>query len=171
MGLNHFDILGIKPSPIINALELKKAFITKQRLVHPDTGVDTDDSQDLNAAYEILRTEEGALKSFLLMFVSEEELNKNLLPADFLMEMMELSDIIEDSRVSGGVNDKQEAEKSISNLKSKLEIEKQNLFSENSINIENSSNAISQINPWIVWYQKSRYYSRLRKNLDGFEEF
>ncbi len=171
MGLNHFDILGIKPSPIINASELKKAFIAKQRLVHPDTGDDTDDSQDLNAAYEILRTEEGAVKCFLLMFVSEEELNKNLLPADFLMEMMELSDIIEDSRVSGDVNDKQEAEKLISNLKSELEIEKQNLFLENSSNIENSSNAISQINPWIVWYQKSRYYSRLRKNLDGFEEF
>jgi hypothetical protein len=84
---------------------------------------------------------------------------------------MELSDIIEDSRVSGDVNDKQEAEKLISNLKSELEIEKQNLFLENSSNIENSSNAISQINPWIVWYQKARYYSRLRKNLDGFEEF
>jgi molecular chaperone HscB len=171
MGRNYFDILGIKPSPILSASELKKAFISKQRLVHPDTGDDTDTSQELNSAYEILRTEEGPVKSFLLMFIAEEELNKNLLPADFLMEMMEISDLIEDSRLSSNDAGRKQSDELLTNVKSELERDKNKLFSElSSAELENSTSFLSIIKPWIVWYQKYRYYTRLRKNLDGIIE-
>ena len=171
MGLNHFDILGIKPSPIINATELKRAFITKQRLVHPDTGDITDTSQELNAAYEILKTEDGPVKSFLLLHIAEDALNKNVLPSDFLMEMMELSDIIEESKLSEVGDDKKQADEILMRLKDDLEIEKHKLFS----NLTVLENEISNDRPiyldgWIVWYQKFRYYARLRKNLDGIVE-
>ena len=105
------------------------------------------------------------------MHIAEDALNKNVLPSDFLMEMMELSDIIEESKLSEVGDDKKQADEILMRLKDDLEIEKHKLFS----NLTVLENEISNDRPiyldgWIVWYQKFRYYARLRKNLYGIVE-
>lgn len=171
---NPFEIIGIVPSPVINISELKRAFIAKQREVHPDTGDDSDLSQELNSAYEILKTEEGSVKCYLMLHVSANELNKNNLPSDFLMEMMEISDFIEDFFSQNSIESQNEAKSLLFNFKSLLDKDKITLNLELSDLTANGGDATrftQLIDKWILWYQKFRYYTRLRKNLDGIEEF
>ncbi len=162
--VNHFEVIGIPAAPWIDFLQLKKAFINKQKEVHPDTGDDTDLSQDLNASYEILKKPEGSIKCFLLLHISEQELNQNALPNEFLMEMMELSDIIEESRNTKSESITEEAKSILHTINADLEQEKIE-FSQ--MQLPPSPKDLITLK---VWYQKFRYYSRLCKNLEGIEE-
>lgn len=162
--VNHFEVIGIPATPWIDHAQLKKAFISKQKEVHPDTGDETDLSQDLNASYELLKRPEGSIRCFLLLHISEQELNQNVLPNEFLMEMMELSDLIEESKYGQIKHTSESAKLMLDNLRIELDAEKQS-FSQ--IQIPPLS---SQVDSMKKWYQKFRYYTRLCKNLEGVEE-
>jgi len=91
-----------------------------------------------------------------------------LLPADFLMEMMELNDVIDDSK-SGDEQAKHQANSELDHIKSELD----NQMSEFMKQWDSGETTISSITDWsefTIWYQKMKYWSRLRKNLDGINE-
>lgn len=162
--VNHFEVIGIPAAPWIDFLQLKKAFINKQKEVHPDTGDVTELSQDLNASYELLKRPEGSIKCFLLLHISEQELNQNALPNEFLMEMMELSDLIEESRNTQSESITAEAKNILNTMNEDLEKEKI-AFSQMQV-----PPSFSDLQTLKVWYQKFRYYIRLCKNFEGIEE-
>jgi hypothetical protein len=85
--------------------------------------------------------------------------NENQLPKDFLMEMMDLSDAIEE------MNRADDA--SMNNVKQQLQV----YFDALTVDFKHLS---SQVDPNIdslgIWYQKSQYLSRLRKNFEGIVE-
>ena len=104
----------------------------------------------------------------MLELYANNSLNNNLLPPDFLMDMMELNDVIDESK-SGEETAKQQAENQLNGIKSELD----NQMSEFIHLWENQKVTVQTMSDWTVltvWYQKMKYWSRLRKNLDGINE-
>jgi sugar-specific transcriptional regulator TrmB len=94
------------------------------------------------------------------------DLNINKLDNDFLIEMMEIGESIEDSN---SPENKIEQETLLNKYKQDFDLE----FSE--IISEWGQTEISEITPelWtklILWYQKQRYIERLRKLLNDISE-
>jgi hypothetical protein len=91
--------------------------------------------------------------------VGNMQWNENQLPKDFLMEMMDLSDAIEE------MNRADDA--SMNNVEQQLQV----YFDALTVDFKHLS---SQVEPNIdslgIWYQKSQYLSRLRKNFEGIVE-
>jgi len=84
------------------------------------------------------------------------------------MEMMELNDVIDESK-SGDEQATQQANSQLDYIKSELD----NQMSEYIHLWENQKVTVQTMSDWselTIWYQKMKYWSRLRKNLDGINE-
>lgn len=165
---NPFEFFELTPSLAIDAKLLRSKFLEIQRNSHPDFGGEsTTDSELANTYFEVLKTPEKRIQVILEMYANIS-LNNNLLPADFLMEMMELNDVIDESK-NGDENATEQANSVLDAIKSELD----NQLSMYIKQWESGELSVSTIGDWselIVWYQKMKYWSRLRKNLDGINE-
>ena len=158
--MNPFELfdIGIELNPDLK--DLRKRYIQLQQNSHVDSGGVEQESEEINRAYEILKNRDKRIS-----FVINNLLNVNLkdfpLSPNFLMDMMELNDVISDPA------SKSEAEKSLTELEANLnyeflEIDKS--VNQGGIKIEENRLAI------IDWYQRFKYFDRLRKNFEGIEE-
>jgi DnaJ-domain-containing protein 1 len=165
---NPFEFFGLTPSLAIDAKLLRSKFLEIQRNSHPDFGGESNTYSELaNTYFEVLKSPEKRIQVLLELYANNS-LNNNLLPADFLMEMMELNDVIDDSK-SGDEQATEQANSQLDYIKSELD----NQMSEY-INLwDSGAITVSSISDWselTIWYQKMKYWSRLRKNLDGINE-
>ncbi len=167
---NPFDFFEIEPSLAIDLKQLRMKFLEIQRNSHPDFGgSDATDSELANQFYEKLKDPIYRIQ-ILLQLYSNKQLNDNVLPPDFLMEMMELNDLIDDSK-SGDEAATKSALSTLDLLKSDLDQNFDDLSMVWESQKTNSSPKDDQFwNHHIVLYQKYKYWSRLRKNFDGVEE-
>jgi len=172
--MNHFEALQLTPYFILDGTVVRKAFIAIQKTAHPDFGDESDLSELANQAFELFKKKEGVVRAFVLMYRPENALNANQLPSDFLMEMMELSDLIEESAhldESLKSPENNEAAKELKRWETALEQELVKLqleFPESNLQVQ--ENLKQLLDALIVWYQKSRYINRLTKNFMGIEE-
>jgi molecular chaperone HscB len=165
---NAFDFFDLVPSLAIDAKILRTKFLEIQRNAHPDFGGESNtDSELANTYFEVLKLPEKRIQVLLELYANNS-INNNLLPADFLMDMMELNDVIDDSK-DGDDMAKQQAENQLNGIKSELD----NQMSDFIHLWENQKVTIQTMSDWTeltIWYQKMKYWSRLRKNLDGINE-
>jgi molecular chaperone HscB len=165
---NPFEFFDLVPSLALDAKILRTKFLEIQRNSHPDFGDENNNDSELaNTYFEVLKSPEKRVQVLLEQYANTS-LNNNLLPPDFLMDMMELNDIIDDSK-GGDEMAKQQADNQLNGIKSELE----NQMNEFIHLWENEKVSIHTISDWIeltTWYQKMKYWSRLRKNLDGINE-
>jgi len=165
---NPFEFFDLAPSLALDAKILRTKFLEIQRNSHPDFGGESNtDSELANTYFEVLKSPEKRIQVFLELYANNS-LNNNLLPADFLMEMMELNDVIDDSK-SGDEQATQQANSQLDYIKSELD----NQMSEYIHLWENQKVTVQTMSDWselTIWYQKMKYWSRLRKNLDGINE-
>lgn len=165
---NAFEFFDLIPSLAIDVKILRSKFLEIQRNSHPDFGVESNtDSELANTYFEVLKSPEKRIQVLLELYANNS-INNNLLPANFLMNMMELNDDIDDSK-GGDEKAKLQAENQLNSIKSELD----NQMSEFIHLWENQKVSIQTISDWTeltTWYQKMKYWSRLRKNLDGINE-
>jgi molecular chaperone HscB len=165
---NPFEFFDLVPSLAIDAKLLRSKFLEIQRNSHPDFGDENNNDSELaNTYFEVLKSPEKRIQVLLELYANNS-LNNNLLPPDFLMDMMELNDVIDESK-SGEETAKQQAESQLNGIKSELD----NQMSEFIHLWENQKVTVQTMSDWselTVWYQKMKYWSRLRKNLDGINE-
>ena len=165
-----FAFFDIEPSLAIDSKQLRMKFLEIQRNSHPDFGGENStDSELANQYYEKLKDPISRIRILFETF-DQKSLNDNVLPSDFLMEMMELNDLIDESKF-GDENATKEANAMLDELKQALD---QN-FDELSklwetAQMDDSVKNEGFWNQHIVLYQKYKYWSRLRKNFDGVEE-
>ena len=159
---NPFAFFGLTPSLNIDAKSLRKVYLDIQRGAHPDLAHLKEDasliSEQANAHYRTLSNPTTLVKSFLDV-VGNFQWNENQLPTDFLMEMMDLSDAIEamDRSNEASVRD---VEQQLAVYMNALDTDFQLLSTQAEPNIASLG----------VWYQKSQYLGRLRKNFEGIVE-
>jgi Fe-S protein assembly co-chaperone HscB len=170
--MNPFAFFDLEPSLRIDTQALRKLFLANQRKWHPDFHTASPElhKQALNQtaanneAYALLSDTYGRIKCLLELHGIDAE-KEQVLPQTFLMEMMELSDLIEGA-VGGSANDREEAESQLGQY-----------FQENEKTLESlSADADAcgltrelMLNAAAV-YQQHRYLLRLRKNLSGIAE-
>lgn len=98
---NFFEFFGLKPSPLIDEQALKKAYYDNMRAWHPDLHTlksPEEQAQMLerstynNRAFQTLIDPDKRLAYLLQLHGREPEGSNAQLPADFLMDMMELNE-------------------------------------------------------------------------------
>ncbi len=169
--MNPFAFFDLAPSFKLDSADLRKRFLANQRKWHPDFHAADDQMhrQALeqtaanNEAYATLSDAYSRVKCLLLLHGIDAE-KEQVLPQEFLMEMMELSDLIEDA--GSGSNSREEAETQL-----------EHYFRENdktldvlSAEAETSGFSREILLKAAAVYQQHRYLSRLRKNLSGITE-
>lgn len=100
---NYFDFYGLKPSFEIDATELRRLFLEKSRQFHPDFFEDDHALQSKaievtafnNKAFKTLNVPVERLKYLIQIHLSSDD-SQQKLPQDFLMEMLELNEQIDD---------------------------------------------------------------------------
>lgn len=103
--MNYFELFGLPEKPIVDRSALAKKYFELQRKFHPDYHTeDTEAEQSdilelssaVNKAFAIFKDDQKTIAYFLQIkgFLEEEE--KFSLPADFLMEMMEVNELVDE---------------------------------------------------------------------------
>jgi len=105
--MNYFELFGYTPSPAPDTGDLARRYFELQRTYHPDrfTLAGEDEQQEAlrmsaaaNEGFAILKDGDKTLAYYLKIKGTLEEEEKYQLPADFLMEMMELNEMAEEDR-------------------------------------------------------------------------
>ena len=170
--MNPFAFFDIEPSFQVDSADLRKRFLANQRKWHPDFHAANEQMhrQALeqtaanNEAFALLSDTYSRVKCLLFIHGIDAE-KEQVLPQDFLMEMMELSDLIEDA-IAGNQNSREEAEAQIGQYFHK---------NDNTLNFLSKEADASGFSREILLkaaavYQQYRYLTRLRKNLSGITE-
>lgn len=167
---NSFEFFDLTPSLFVDDKQLRMKYLEIQRNAHPDlSSNDANDSELANIHYEILKDDIRRFKC-LLELNADNKINQNLLEPSFLMEMMELNDEIE-MALSGNEQARESANSQLNGIHDELNSslsEMKNHWKSGDFSLDKMTE-----NQWklhVLWYQKYKYWLRLRKNLDGVEE-
>ncbi len=167
---NSFEFFDLIPSLFIDDKQLRMKYLEIQRNAHPDlSSNDANDSELANIHYEILKDDIRRFKC-LLELHADNKINQNLLEPAFLMDMMELNDEIE-MAIAGNDNARESANNQLTHIHNALNATL-NQLKEQWKSGEYLLVKMTE-NHWklhVLWYQKYKYWLRLRKNLDGIEE-
>ena len=106
--MNYFELFGLKEAPVADKAILARKYFELQKKFHPDfytneNEADRDNatiqSAEINKAFNIFRNADKTLEYYLQqkgIIIPEEKYN---LPADFLIEVMELNESFEDKNI------------------------------------------------------------------------
>ena len=103
--MNYFDIFGIEPAPAVDIKKISAVYFGIQRATHPDFFMQATEAEKQEALEKSSRANEGyavfedsqkTLEHYLNVTGTITEGEKYQLSPEFLMEMMELNDSIEE---------------------------------------------------------------------------
>lgn len=159
---NYFEYFALEPRYHIDSNVLRKLFYKKSMTLHPDHADATDSIEATslnNEAYRILSDPHLRLKHLLELEYGTLSDDAQSLTQDFLMDMMEINEEIEENR-----NDVEllvEIESKIKNL-----IDRELLAAEVALNLYDTGNRSDDILTQIkLFYYKEKYFRRMMQNL------
>ena len=107
--MNYFELFEIPITPEVNQVELNKKYLALQRKYHPDffTNASEDEKSEalersslINEGLKTLKNPENTLQYVLQLKGLIEPEEKYRLPNDFLMEMMELNEELDEQSLT-----------------------------------------------------------------------
>jgi molecular chaperone HscB len=172
----YFSFYKLQPAFHLDETKLRTAFLTIQREWHPDFfGTEPDKLEEAmsmsgynNEAYKNLNSFEGRVRYILQEMGMRGEDGRNKLPADFLADLMDLNDLI-DQAADGDADAHKQAETA---LESMLDDTLNQMREVGKILDEKGTTwSPEDLVPMQVSWQKWQYLSRLKKNLLGEKEY
>lgn len=171
--MNYFELYDLPMSLKIDAAGLKKAFYRLSRETHPDfhTLADAEAQAEAlerasanNEAYKVLKNMDLRLRYLLDMkdLVGEEGQNK--VPQDFLMEMMEVNELVMELELSPDAE-------ALAQARAALEAHEAQIAAPVAHLLEAPSLEDADAGDWDLlkdFYFKRKYILRLRENLSKF---
>jgi molecular chaperone HscB len=160
--MNYYNLFEIPNTPVVDKLVIAKKYVELQKQYHPDFyTTNTENAQDealeisaqINKAYNIFKKEDKTLEYFLQqnnVIIVDEKYN---LPPDFLMEMMELNELIDENKQS---------DEEINNFKQTIELQAKPYLTHDE-NIKNDEKAMQQLK---LYYYKKKYLHRILERLE-----
>lgn len=172
--MKYFEFYNIEPAFEIDTVALRKAYLQKQREYHPDYFAENTSELEIaenttslnNTAFNTLSVFENRVEYILreMGFIKEGE--KNILPDYFLLEMMDLNDEIQEAALNKSL--RTEVEKKLNSKIEKNDGAMKELA-------RTFSDLMSVEDPDFLkmkeFLQVKRYLTRLKKNLEGVDEF
>ncbi len=158
-NMNYFDLFGIPITLKVDKSVLAKKYFELQREFHPDFYTQSDESEQqgaleksaqINKGLKVLQQQDATIQYVLQLrgLVSEDE--KYSLPPDFLMEMMELNEKLEEE-------DAQSLKKEVSQLEDSLYEEIKDIIE----NYDNDSISSEKMEKLKEYYFKKKYLQRI----------
>lgn len=159
--MNYFELFDLPVSFNFDRRKIALKYFEMQKKYHPDFFVNASDqekeealeiSTQLNKALKILKNEDETIKYVLQLKGLLEEEEKYKLPPDFLMEMMELNEELDN------------------NSAKKIEALEADLYSkvkpvlENYIDTNNNTDGLLKLKEY---YYKKKYLHRILDRLNG----
>jgi len=101
--MNYFELFELKMAPVVDKTRVSKKYFELQKKFHPDffsngTEAEKEDalsqSAEINKAFQIFQQDDKTLEYFLRVNGKVFTDEKYELPADFLMEMLDLNDLV-----------------------------------------------------------------------------
>lgn len=103
--MNYFELFGFEVAPAIDKRLLAEKYFLLQKQNHPDFFTQANEAEqeqalaqsaDINKAFTTFQNEDKTIEYFLQIKGVAETDEKYLLPNDFLMEMMEINETLEE---------------------------------------------------------------------------
>ncbi len=168
--MNHFELFELPVSILLDRKELKRRFYQKSRDFHPDFYTLESDSKkeeilnystQINEAYRILNDFDLRLRYILELHDRYQEEGTNKIETSFLMEMMEINEMLMEMEFSPDSSVKEKIVHLIQEKEEGLTKEVRQLFSKNpEVYTDQEWEQITS------FYFKRRYLWRLRQNLN-----
>ncbi len=170
--MKYFELYDLPVSFLIDETLVKKKYFTLSKQFHPDFFGTADDSKQaemleastlVNKAFQTLTDFDKRMKYILLEkgFLQEEE--KFMLPQDFLIEMMELNELLMDVKTEGIVEAMASMEAQIADIDSTL--------TDNILPLLNAFHAAETDSTVYLaiktYYYKRKYLQRAKNQLAG----
>lgn len=127
--MNYFELYDIPVSFVPDQQQLKQKFYELSRKYHPDfftqenefeQGEALEISSQVNKAYKVFQNRNETIKYVLQLKGLLEEEEKYQLPADFLMEMMELNEQLTDAKLEENPAKLSEVKKAIDSQEAEI---------------------------------------------------
>ncbi len=161
--MNYYELFELPEKPIADKTYVSKKYIALQKKFHPDffTNENEADKENaleqsaaINKGFNIFTNEEKTIEYFLQQkgFITTDE--KYSLPPDFLMEMMELNEAIDEKDIN--------ALTKINEFEKELDTEIAGILSAES-GAELNDNALETLK---AYYYKKKYLKRILDRLD-----
>ena len=169
---NYFAWFNLSNQFFLNETHLKKKFFELSRELHPDFHTQADDatkesmlekSVQNTQAYKTLMEFDSRMKYILELENVLNNENKNALPSDFLMEMMDLNEEVDDAQFSKDNGRVQILKNKLEQLKSEFLDEAKPAM----LAYDADNSTISALDSVRLYYLKKRYLLRLEDNLKG----
>jgi molecular chaperone HscB len=127
--MNHFELFEIPVSLQPNIQQLKQKFYALSRKYHPDFFTQENEfeqseslekSSQVNKAFKVFQNRDETIKYVLQLKGLLEEEEKYNLPADFLMEMMELNEQMMDAKMENDSDATSKIKNAIANFEDEI---------------------------------------------------
>lgn len=165
--MNYFELFEIPVTFEVQSALLKRTFYELSRKFHPDFHTSSEEqekvlekSTQINEAYRILSDENARMKYILSIFSDFEEKGNEALPQDFLMEMMDWNETLDDLEENPSENAKSALETEISAAESNFYLAVKPLIISYKVGDD-----LTEIKKY---YLKKRYLLRMRERLFSF---
>jgi len=170
--MNYFQFYNTPISFEIDESALKKTFLQNSKKYHPDfftleSQVDQDEALRMstlnNDAYKVLRDFESRIRYILELKGVLAEEGQNKLPQEFLMDMMDINEVIMDLQMDYDLDRKREVVKKIDSFEHDLIVSIEDDISDFKDQEDFDYSRIKD------FYLKKKYLKRIKDNLDQIE--
>lgn len=170
MNSNYFQIFSIEPNLKIDADALRKTLHELARKYHPDFRQGETDNEDctlaeINVAYEVLRDFKKRL-AYLLFLYRGKECKMEVAP-DFLLEMLELNERIQDWQTEPKAGEREALLALLTEKFADLQEEYQELWA--SFHLDSCSE--EEVRSLESYLARQQYLERLQNKLNQGEEY
>ncbi len=168
--MDHFELFEIEKDLLVDKTALKKKYYQLIKKYHPDHAIHLSEDEQIvhrnlamqtNKAYKILLDQTSRIEYLLEISGHKIEEGGNKLPADFLMQMMEINELLMDAKMEGKEEDIHKAKDHILQFQSELSDQLSQIndaFSEGKV----TEKEYSALKNYIL---KGRYLKRLLSQL------
>jgi molecular chaperone HscB len=172
--MNYFEFYDLPVSFSVNEEEVKKKYIELSRKYHPDyfsTDSPEKQQESLNLstfntkAFQTLSDEDRRMKYVLELKNLIQEGERHDLPDDFLLEMMELNEAINEIKSGKNLESRSQIEAKVHSMLDGLRMQIEPLLKE--YDHQNASD--SDLRKIKEYYYKRKYLLRIKESLDTFD--
>lgn len=167
--MNYFELFEIPVSLKVDAAGLAKKYFELQKKFHPDYYSNESEAvqaevlekvAQINKAFKTFKNTDDTIKYVLMQKGLLEEEEKYQLPADFLMEMMELNEAVADAAMEG--------DSALETIKQKMQTAEEESYLPVKAIIENYQEGITPESALLQvkeYYYKKKYLNRLKEQV------
>jgi molecular chaperone HscB len=169
--MNFFEYFNLEEAYLIDSADLRRAYLQKSREVHPDLASGQGDGDAIestalaNLAYETLKDPIKRIQYILELNAIPTDAKSAPLSNDFLMDMMDVNELIEVAQTDPIANEKAIAE--LSNFENSLNGDYEDVLSEYSAKALNKEASLLNLRDYL---HKKNYLNRLKSLLEGISE-